>query len=178
MFSRILKERYAQLELTIIKEEFWSAKPRNEVQLLFDWGLSKSPQEVGYVIAFDGMRNIRTVVEVARGNAGQLDVHIPTVLRAALLCGADRFTFVHTHPSGSAVPSPSDTEVTATLSKAAAAVGLTLEDHLIVTPKLSDYFSYSAEGMYRPPAYTSGFEVSVDDKGKIIGYDPKERKTA
>ena len=175
-----MRDIYAQVELTIIKEEFWSAKPRNEVQLLHDWGLSKSPQETGYIVAFDGMRNVRTVIEVARGSSGTLDIHIPSALRAVLLSGGDRFTLVHTHPTGNATPSPSDTEVTRTLQIAAAQVGLILEDHIIVTPKLDSYFSFAEKGLYSPPEYTDGYEVSVDSRGKIVGYAPEAatRKTA
>lgn len=165
-------DRYAQIELTIIREEYWSAKPRTEVRLLHDWGLSKAPQEVGYVVAFDGMRNVRTVVEVARGSHGVLDIHIPTVMRAVLLCGGERFTFVHTHPTGNAVPSPADTSTTEVIMQAAAQVGLVLEDHLIVTPKEDVYFSFREQGLYEPPTHKEGFEVDVDTEGKIVGYEP------
>lgn len=165
-------DRYAQLELTIIREEFWSAKPRTEVKLFHDWGLSKAPQEVGYVVAFDGMRNVRTVVEVARGSHGVLDIHIPTVLRAVLMCGGERFTFVHTHPTGNPIPSPADTMTTETIMRAAAQIGLVLEDHLIVTPKVKEYFSFREQGLYVPPTHKEGFEVDVDGEGNVIDYVP------
>src|SRR5688572_19287210 len=105
-------DRYSQVELRILREEFWSGKPRTAVKLLSDWGLSNAPQEVGYVVAFDGMRNVRTVVEVARGSHGTLDIHVPSVLRAVLLSGGERFVLVHTHPTGNATPSPADTDTT------------------------------------------------------------------
>ena len=166
---------YAQVELSILKEEFWSAKPRSEIQLFEEWGLSRAPQEVGYVVAFDGMRNVRSVVEVARGSHGTMDIHVPSVLRAVLVCGGERFTFVHTHPTGNAVPSPADFESTRKIANAAAACGLILEDHLILTPKKDVYTSFVEEGIYVAPDYNEGFQVSVDREGNILGYDPLRR---
>lgn len=174
-----MRDVYAQLELRIIKEEYWSKTPRTVVELLDDWGLSKSTQETGYVVAFDGMRNVRIVIEVARGTSGGLDIHIPTVLRAVLMSGADRFVFIHTHPTGNAVPSPADTETTEVLSRAAASIGLVFEDHIIVTPKRNVYYSYVQQGLYEPPSFQEGYEVTVDGQGNILGYSPPAvRKTA
>jgi len=174
-----VRDIYAQLELRIIKEEYWSKVPRTCVELLDDWGLSRAPQETGYVVAFDGMRNVRTVIEVARGSAGTLDIHIPTVLRAVLLSGGERFVFVHTHPTGNAMPSPADTSTTEVLSRAAAQVGLIMEDHIITTPKRDVYCSYAEQGLYIPPDHKEGYEVTVDGKGNILGYAPTAaRRTA
>jgi DNA repair protein RadC len=172
-----VRDVYAQLELHIIKEEYWSMQPRTAVELLDDWGLSRSPQETGYIVAFDGMRNVRTVVEVARGTSGTLDIHIPSVLRAVLLCGGERFAFIHTHPTGNAMPSPADTTTTEVLARSAAQIGLVLEDHIIVTPKRDVYFSFAEQGLYIPPAEQEGFPVTVDKKGKIIGYTPAAART-
>jgi DNA repair protein RadC len=54
------------------------------------------------------------------------------VVKRALELGASAIILVHNHPSGDPTPSKADVEVTKEVAKAAALLGVTLHDHLII----------------------------------------------
>jgi DNA repair protein RadC len=54
------------------------------------------------------------------------------VVKRALELGASAIILVHNHPSGDPTPSKADVEVTKEVAKAAALLGVTLYDHLII----------------------------------------------
>ncbi len=53
-------------------------------------------------------------------------------MKRALDLGAAALILVHNHPSGDPTPSTADINVTKDVKKAAAALGLSLHDHLII----------------------------------------------
>ena len=70
-----------------------------------------------------------------RQNRGTVD-HTPLypreVVKRALDLGATAIILVHNHPSGDATPSPADIEMTKDVREAAARLGITLHDHLVI----------------------------------------------
>src|SRR4029077_17735329 len=54
------------------------------------------------------------------------------VIKRALELGASALILVHNHPSGDPTPSGSDVSVTKDIVKAAAPLGVTVHDHLII----------------------------------------------
>lgn len=127
--------------------------PKSEAlaKALYDWGLSTSPQEVGWVVTMNATKRLHTIVEVARGSNMRLPIHSPTLLSAVLTSGADRFIFVHNHPGGSIEPSTTDITLTQQISDAAAVCGLYFEDHIIVTGHPTRLTSMRLRGLYIPP---------------------------
>lgn len=105
------------------------------------------------MIAYDANHNLRTVVEVARGGYLHVNVHIPSLLAAVLVCGAERFVIAHNHQNGHAAASKDDVEMTKGIEEAAASAGLFLEDHLIVTPA-GRTFSFVESGLYTAYPYS------------------------
>jgi len=71
-----------------------------------------------------------------RQNTGTID-HTPLypreIVKRALEIGATAFILVHNHPSGDATPSHADIEMTKEVQEAAAKLGITLHDHLIIS---------------------------------------------
>lgn len=71
-----------------------------------------------------------------RQNKGTID-HTPLypreIVKRALEIGATAFILVHNHPSGDATPSHADIEMTKEVQEAAAKLGITLHDHLIIS---------------------------------------------
>ncbi len=53
-------------------------------------------------------------------------------MKRALALGASAIILVHNHPSGDTTPSKGDIEVTKAVAKAAAAVGVTVHDHVVI----------------------------------------------
>lgn len=129
--------------------------------LLQEWDMQLNAQEVFWVVAYDAGRNLRRVVEVARGSYNDVVVAIPSILSAVLLSGTDRFEMVHNHPSGDVEPSEMDITLTKKVMAAANTCGLTFEDHIIIAPP-KRYFSMTAAGII-----TMGDRVKSDRAARI-----------
>lgn len=151
--------RYAQLELRTLKEGVWPASERAQAALFHQEGWSAQPQECVWVVAYDSKHNLRSIIEVARGSHLGAQVHVPTLLAAVMTSGAERFVLVHNHPNGDPRPSKGDEHLTNSIVAASRVCWLYLEDHLIVTPNPSRYYSFVQAGLYTP--WTYGTEQNV-----------------
>ena len=67
-----------------------------------------------------------------RGTVDHTPVYTREVVKRALELGASALILVHNHPSGDPTPSKADIAVTQDIKKAAAALGVTLHDHVII----------------------------------------------
>jgi DNA repair protein RadC len=67
-----------------------------------------------------------------RGTIDHAPVYPREVVKRALALGASAIILVHNHPSGDTTPSKGDIEVTKAVAKAAAAVGVTVHDHVVI----------------------------------------------
>lgn len=159
-----MEDRFARLDLTILKTERIPDGSRPIAKLLQDWGLGKQPQECLWVVAYDATGAIRTVIEVARGGHTELDVHLPSLLTAVLATGSGIFTVAHNHPMAgglaSVMPSLADHDLNHAIMAAANACGLVYEEHIIVGP--SDvYFSFVDAGLLKPAPRGGGPQLDV-----------------
>jgi DNA repair protein RadC len=68
----------------------------------------------------------------ARGTVDHTPVYVREVVKRALDLGATALILVHNHPSGDPTPSRADIEMTRDIAKAAAPLGVTIHDHIIV----------------------------------------------
>src|SRR6056297_3455384 len=82
--------------------------------------------------------------EQARGTVDHVPVYPREVVKRALELNASALILVHNHPSGDPTPSPEDISMTDQINTAAAALGITLHDHLIIGK--SREISFRAEG--------------------------------
>ena len=83
-------------------------------------------------------------MRVSQGGLSNASVDIRCILREALLRRATSLVLCHNHPSGTAVPSRQDDELTRLLAEAARKVDMPLLDHVIFTEQ--GYYSYSDKG--------------------------------
>ncbi|MGH7126858.1 MAG: RadC family protein [Stellaceae bacterium] len=67
-----------------------------------------------------------------RGTIDHTPVYPREVVKRALELGASALIMVHNHPSGDPTPSKADIEMTREVQKAAAGLGVTLHDHVIL----------------------------------------------
>jgi DNA repair protein RadC len=67
-----------------------------------------------------------------RGTVDHTPVYTREVVKRALELGASALILVHNHPSGDPAPSKADIAVTRDIVKAAAPLGVTVHDHLII----------------------------------------------
>jgi len=93
---------------------------------------SVEDQEVAWSMALDTHGRLRGVNEFARGSTDHLSISLPIALRSTIRDGSEFLILFHNHPSGSARPSDADAKLTRALSSAAAAVELTLLDHIVL----------------------------------------------
>jgi DNA repair protein RadC len=68
----------------------------------------------------------------ARGTVDHTPVYVREVVKRALELGATALILVHNHPSGDATPSRADIEMTREIARAAAPLGVTVHDHIII----------------------------------------------
>ena len=69
------------------------------------------------------------------------------LFKAAILCNAAGILMVHNHPSGSAVPSKEDEEISRRFYQAGKLLGIGLLDHVIYGDR-EHYYSFRQEGFF------------------------------
>ncbi len=85
-----------------------------------------------WLLSVDGRGALREARRVAQGGSWSSVLSVRDVLCAALRSGCPAFVLAHNHPSGDPTPSASDARATLALADAAARVGLSLLDHVVV----------------------------------------------
>jgi DNA repair protein RadC len=68
----------------------------------------------------------------ARGTVDHTPVYVREVIKRALELGATALILVHNHPSGDPTPSRADIDMTREIARAAAPLGVTIHDHIII----------------------------------------------
>lgn len=101
-------------------------------------------QESFWVLPLDvKMRQIVAPQKVSIGTADGVGVHPRDVFAIAVRWNAHSIIVAHNHPSGNALPSKRDEELTRRLKEAASAMGIPILDHIVVTE--SSHFSFARE---------------------------------
>jgi len=94
-----------------------------------------------------------------RGTIDYTPVYIRDVIKRALDLGASALILVHNHPSGDPSPSAADVVVTNDIIKAAAPLGITVHDHLIIGR--GRHTSLRDLGLISPEAKGTGADIGV-----------------
>lgn len=92
--------------------------------------------ETLYLICFDAGNHITYCEAVASGNPDSIHVEPRKIVQLAMDKRAVRVVLAHNHPSGVAVPSPSDVSLTHTIKDALRLFNIELMDHFIVAENL------------------------------------------
>ena len=93
----------------------------------------------------DHRNHVLDVVLNQEGTVDQTAVYPREVLKKALELEATGIIFSHNHPAGSLEPSEGDKQLTRQILTAARALGITVQDHLIVTHE--GHFSFRQAGL-------------------------------
>ncbi|MGZ5262127.1 MAG: JAB domain-containing protein, partial [Burkholderiales bacterium] len=80
-----------------------------------------------------------------KGTVDHTPVYPREVVKRALALEASALIMVHNHPSGDPTPSRADIEMTRKVKDAAAAVGITLHDHVVVSR--GGHVSFRTQGL-------------------------------
>ena len=89
-------------------------------------------QEVLGALFLNSCYHLLACREIYRGTLTKAAVEPRAILKEAILAGASVIVLFHTHPSGDLTPSGEDILFTQRMVEAAATVGITLQDHLIL----------------------------------------------
>ncbi len=79
------------------------------------------------------------------GTVDHTPVYPREVVKRGLELAASALILVHNHPSGDPTPSQADIQMTSKIQQAAAGVGITIHDHLIIGGK--EHFSFAGKGL-------------------------------
>jgi DNA repair protein RadC len=97
------------------------------------------------VLYLDKKNKLISDEEQQKGTVDHTPVYPREVVKRALALNASSLIMVHNHPSGDPKPSQADIDMTRKVKDAAAAVGLTLHDHVIVSR--GGHVSFKSQGL-------------------------------
>jgi len=117
--------------------------PECVLPLLRRWQNRK--QENFLAITLNGSHHVIKVHHITKGLANRTIVHPRECFYPTIKDYAVSVIFVHNHPSGSAISSPEDDEITDHRGMTAEILGINMLDHIIITPK-NGLYSYRREG--------------------------------
>ena len=104
--------------------------------------------ETVMLLCLDAKRSPLACRIVSEGSVNTAEVSVRKVVEAALSVNATSVMLAHNHPSGMALPSMEDIITTRRMGMALDAVGVTLEDHIVVAGR--DYVSLRQSNYYDP----------------------------
>ncbi len=115
-----------------IEEPEMMANNPHEVRAFLQLKLLPKESEVFCCMFLTNQNELIEFKEMFQGTINACSVHPREVIKQALKLNAAAVILAHNHPSGLAVPSMSDIDITSTLKKALNYVDVRLLDHFIV----------------------------------------------
>ena len=103
--------------------------------------------ETVFLLCLDAKCKVLGCKMVGEGSVNSDNIPIRRVVEIALNTNATTVVLAHNHPSGLALPSADDIQITLRLAKAMAAVEITLADQIVVAD--NDFVSMTQSGYYR-----------------------------
>ena len=116
---------------------------------LLNWFVGRRDETV-MLLCLDAKRALLACRVVSEGSVNTAEVSIRKVVEVALSVNATTVLLAHNHPSGLALPSMEDIVTTRRVGMALDAVGIVLEDHIVVADR--DYVSLRDSNYYDPEA--------------------------
>ena len=104
--------------------------------------------ETVMLLCLDAKRSPLACRIISEGSVNTAEVSIRKAVEAALAVNATTVVLAHNHPSGIALPSMEDILTTRRMAMALDAVGIELEDHIVVAGR--DYVSLRDSNYYDP----------------------------
>lgn len=152
--THMTEDTIAHLRLTQAVAETITRKQLDDRSILGSWQAvmdycratmaHSDVEEVG-VFYLDRKNHLIADEQHSRGTVDHAPFYPREVIKRALEMSASALVVVHNHPSGDPTPSTGDIALTRQLGEASKMMGLTLHDHIIITP--SGEVSFRAEGL-------------------------------
>ena len=103
--------------------------------------------EVLYMLCLDSQKCVICCQLISRGVVNSVEANVRKMTELALRFKASSVIISHNHPRGTVKPSREDDIITTNLSRALNAVGIMLDDHIIVCG--DSFSSYNESGLFR-----------------------------
>lgn len=100
--------------------------------------------EIVYLLLLDGMNRVINCRCIGHGTVNSANVPIRRMVQAALAANASGMVLAHNHPSGLAIPSSEDVELTLRLRETLELLEIDLLDHIVVAD--DDFVSLRESG--------------------------------
>lgn len=100
--------------------------------------------EMVYLLLLDATGNVLNCRFMGQGTVGSANVPMRRLVQEALIANASGLVLAHNHPSGMAVPSKEDIDLTLRIREALSILDLRLLDHIIVAD--DDFISLRESG--------------------------------
>ena len=110
------------------------------------FGNLDADQEHFVVLFLNNANRVTGAKVLFSGAMDKANVDTRVILRNALLFGATAIIIAHSHTSGNVTPSIGDQSVTALIKEAATVLSIKLLDHIILSPRSGEYYSFLDEG--------------------------------
>ena len=94
--------------------------------------IEKMAEEYCYMIAMNSSCKVLGIFLISKGTANVSLITPREVYIRALLSGAVQIVLCHNHPSGNAVPSEQDIEITKKIKEVGELININLADHIII----------------------------------------------
>lgn len=130
-------------QLTSIKERPQVRTSRDAYQAIAPL-LADLPQEQFWILLLNRANRIIGRQMISAGGISGTVVDAKVIFKKALEVSASSIVLCHNHPSGNAVPSQADIDITRKLKTAGTTLDITVLDHLIVCDQA--YYSFADEG--------------------------------
>ena len=114
---------------------------------LMNWYVGRRDETV-ILLCLDARRVPLACRVISEGSVNIAEISVRKVVEAALALNATTAVLAHNHPSGLAIPSMEDIVTTRRMGMALDAVGVILEDHIVVAGR--DYVSLRDSNYYDP----------------------------
>jgi DNA repair protein RadC len=130
---------------SLYKREGFNAVDQEVTKQYCQLQIGHLPYEVCAALFLDVKLELIQFKQIFRGTVHTTAVFVREIAREAMICNASGVIMTHNHPSGYAVPSKQDLELTETISVGLEILNIHLLDHIIVTHK--ETFSFSEQGL-------------------------------
>lgn len=124
--AEIAKRMATPLDLCI------TIKQTSDIANLLMEELRYEKREILKLILLNQKCKIVKIIDISIGTSNVSPVYIKEILREAIKEGVPKIILVHNHPSGDAMPSVQDIEVTKKIKEASRMVDIDLIDHIVI----------------------------------------------
>ena len=94
--------------------------------------LKDKKKEYFLILSLDSRNNLIKISEISIGSLNANLVHPREVFKEAIQSLANSVILIHNHPSGDAIPSKDDIEITKQLMGAGEIIGISILDHIVI----------------------------------------------